>query len=306
MSIARRLGAGGGALALVLIASPVAAQSPSESPLKGIVNLPPLNDLLATRERPLFAPDRRPPAPPAEPQQEVAETPAEPQVEEAELPFELAGVVLGPQVEFVIVRDRNSGESQRLKRGETVEEWSIDEISRHHVVFRREQRRVHLNLFEEKPADAERRTEADPDNPEPRASKPVARAMAAKEPMAKPATPAAVTPTSAPAAREPDPQPETAEPSEPGEPARPLVSPTRRPLSIDPAERARRRLGRSFQPQMVPNDPAPPRVVEPTPAPTSAAEPAPEKPFVSPIRRQLSLDPAERSRRRVIRSFQPE
>jgi hypothetical protein len=132
---------------LALLPSAADAQSPpANAPVRSFA-LPPLPELRATRERPLFSPSRRPEA-------EAAPGPDAGPVEESpdSLPFELTGVVMGTDVAIAILRNRDTQETVQLRRGETLEAWSIEEIAARHVVLRQEDRQVRLELF---PAKAE-------------------------------------------------------------------------------------------------------------------------------------------------------
>ena len=131
---------------LALLPLAAAAQSPpANAPVRSFA-LPPLEELRATRERPLFSPNRRP--------DEAAPGPAAEVVEESpdSLPFELTGVVMGTDVAIAILRNRDTQETVQLRKGETLDAWSIEEIAARHVVLRQEDRQVRLELF---PAKAE-------------------------------------------------------------------------------------------------------------------------------------------------------
>lgn len=131
---------------LALLPCAAAAQSPpAKAPVQSFA-LPPLEELRATRDRPLFSPNRRP--------DETAPGPESGPVEESpdSVPFELTGVVMGTEVAIAILRNRDTQETVQLRRGETLEAWSIEEIAARHVVLRQEDRQVRLELF---PAKAE-------------------------------------------------------------------------------------------------------------------------------------------------------
>ena len=138
---------------LVLLPCAAGAQSPpANAPVRSFA-LPPLEELRATRERPLFSPSRRP--------DEAALGPEAGPVEESpdSLPFELTGVVMGTDVAIAILRNRDTQETVQLRRGETLEAWSIEEIAARHIVLRQEDRQVRLELF---PAKAEGSAAAPP------------------------------------------------------------------------------------------------------------------------------------------------
>ena len=127
---------------LVLLPCAVAAQSPpADTPVRSFA-LPPLEELRATRERPLFSSRRRPDA------ETVEETETSPVEESPEsLPFELTGVVMGADVAIAILRNRDTQETVSLRQGEALDAWSLEEIAARHVVLRQEDRQVRLELF---------------------------------------------------------------------------------------------------------------------------------------------------------------
>jgi type II secretory pathway component PulC len=130
---------------LALLPCAAGAQSPPPNAPERSFALPPLEELKATRERPLFSPSRRPDA------EAAVESEAGP-VEESpdSLPFELTGVVLGTDTAIAILRNRDTQETVQLHRGEALEAWSIEEIAPRHVVLRQEDRQVRLELFQTK------------------------------------------------------------------------------------------------------------------------------------------------------------
>jgi general secretion pathway protein N len=127
-------------------APPLSAPPPSASAPKA-GGLPPLEELTATRERPLFAPDRRPDAVPTETEPEPDAAPVE--EEPTELAFELAGIVIGPEIAVAVLHNKTTNAFVRLRRGETIEQWKVEEITARQVVLRRDNKRVRLQLFEE-------------------------------------------------------------------------------------------------------------------------------------------------------------
>jgi general secretion pathway protein N len=132
--------------ALALLPGAARAQTPPSPATARSFDLPSLDELRATRERPLFSPSRRPDV-------ETAAAPEAAPVEESpdSLPFELTGVVLGSETAIAILRNRDTQETVQLRRGETLEAWSIEEIAPRHVVLRQEDRQVRLELFPLKP-----------------------------------------------------------------------------------------------------------------------------------------------------------
>ena len=108
--------------------------------------VPPLEELAATRERPLFSSTRRPPPPPEEPD----ETP--PITEAKSLNFELVGIVRSADAAFAIVRNTESKQETRVPRGERFSGWTIDEIGERSIVLSGEAKRVRLRLYDESKA----------------------------------------------------------------------------------------------------------------------------------------------------------
>jgi hypothetical protein len=127
---------------LLLMPCAVAAQTrPANAPVRSF-SLPPLEELQATRERPLFSPRRRPDV---EAAGEMESSPVEENPEF--LPFELTGVVMGADVAIAILRNRDTQETVHLRQGGALDAWSLEEIAPRHVVLRQDDRQVRLELF---------------------------------------------------------------------------------------------------------------------------------------------------------------
>ena len=108
--------------------------------------VPPLEDLAATRERPLFSSTRRSPPPPEEPDE------APPITEAKSLNFELVGIVRSADAAYAIVRNTESKQETRVPRGERFSGWTIDEIGERSIVLSGEAKRVRLRLYDESKA----------------------------------------------------------------------------------------------------------------------------------------------------------
>ncbi len=108
--------------------------------------VPALEDLTATRERPLFSSTRRPPPPP----EEVEEAP--PITEAKSMNFELVGIVRSVDAAYAIVRNTESKQETRVPRGQRFSGWTIDEIGERSVVLSGEAKRVRLRLYDESKA----------------------------------------------------------------------------------------------------------------------------------------------------------
>jgi hypothetical protein len=105
-----------------------------------------LEELSATRDKPLFAPTRRPPAPPPPPPPAVVrQAPPPPPPQPPALTF--FGVVSEADGARALVRGP-SNESLRLRIGDEVEGWSVIEIDRRRLVLSLGERSETFSLFE--------------------------------------------------------------------------------------------------------------------------------------------------------------
>jgi hypothetical protein len=118
-----------------------AATAPTDS--NGV---PPLGELTATRERPLFSSTRRPPVPPEEAE------PNAPVTEAKSMSFELVGVVRSADSAFAILRNTESKEETRVPKGEKFGAWRVEEIHDRSVVLAGDAKRVRMRLFDESKA----------------------------------------------------------------------------------------------------------------------------------------------------------
>jgi general secretion pathway protein N len=114
---------------------------PGGNPLWGI----PVSALTATRERPIFSPARRPPAPPADPKP-AAEPPPPPPAEPEQPLFSLVGTVTGETDNVAVVIDQNTKNLVRLHVGEAVSGWYLRSIDSRTMTVEKQNRRVTLNL----------------------------------------------------------------------------------------------------------------------------------------------------------------
>jgi hypothetical protein len=146
MTQRRRLLPGVAAGFLAALSGMAVAQKPQGQTTGQIPELPAIEDLSDTLERPLFMPSRRPPKPPVAPVVEAA--PVKVPVEEA--PADLTGIVNGPDLHYAILTSRATKEVHHLRTGEKSEEWSLQEIGPRYVVLHRGPGRLRLELFEEK------------------------------------------------------------------------------------------------------------------------------------------------------------
>lgn len=112
---------------------------PGGNPLWAI----PLSALSATRERPLFAPSRRPP-PPVMPNAPVAVVPvieqAPPPAPETRVALTLIGTIANDTDGMAIFSDPNTREVVRLRVGDVVAGWTLDAVRNREVTFRKADR----------------------------------------------------------------------------------------------------------------------------------------------------------------------
>ncbi len=129
--------------------APAAEEAPKEepataNPLWAI----PLNSLNATRERPLFLPSRRAPAPavpsvtPTQAKPVVATVPTEPERPE----FSLVGVIAGSSDGIAIFSDDTSRDVFRLRTGEAYNGWILRSVRGREAVLEKNQQSSVLEL----------------------------------------------------------------------------------------------------------------------------------------------------------------
>ena len=103
-------------------------------------------NLEAARQRPLFAPTRRPQLPPqaAEPVDPVQPTAA---VEQT-LNVEVRGIVVGGNHRIAIIKRPSSPQTIDVAVGSDVDGWTVDEIRPRGIVLHRDSRTVTLSMPE--------------------------------------------------------------------------------------------------------------------------------------------------------------
>jgi hypothetical protein len=106
-----------------------------------------LDGLSATRDRPLFAPDRRQPAPAA-----VATTPIQP----ASLPQEsqrpqltLMGIIEAPTATIILLRDRKTSQPLTVRSGDSIGNWRILADGLYTVKLKNGKEEIGLEMFAE-------------------------------------------------------------------------------------------------------------------------------------------------------------
>jgi general secretion pathway protein N len=119
-------------------------REPSGNPLWAI----PLSSLSATRERPLFTPSRRPPAPQAvagpPPAVPIAAAPPPPGPERPQLT--LVGAVVGDSGGIAIFLDQTTNSIVRLKTGESHSGWKLRSVRGREALFERNSETLILAL----------------------------------------------------------------------------------------------------------------------------------------------------------------
>ena len=115
--------------------APAAERSLGANPLWGM----PLKQFTVTRERPIFSPSRRPPAPPPS-TVAVAKVVAPPRPKEPEQPrLSLVGTISGDDARFGIFVDQTSKAVLRLKEGEDFQGWQLRSIQSREASFQKSQ-----------------------------------------------------------------------------------------------------------------------------------------------------------------------
>jgi general secretion pathway protein N len=121
-------------------AAPSARLNPSlANPLASVR----LEDLSVTRERPLFSPTRRPPPLVEAPEVQVVE---KKETTSPTSPFDLLGVVTGDEKSFVLLRNRDTHEVTRLRRGDEKDGWTVEAVRIRSVALERNGRIENLAL----------------------------------------------------------------------------------------------------------------------------------------------------------------
>jgi len=117
---------------------PAAATAPAQAPVTGNpLWSKPLNRLTATRERPLFAPTRRPPAVAAAVQPVVAPPPPPKPVEPEKPQLSLLGTVAGSREKIGLFVDSATKSVVRLKTGENHKGWILRDVNPREVELAR-------------------------------------------------------------------------------------------------------------------------------------------------------------------------
>jgi hypothetical protein len=128
----------------LVIAAGTAAATEARAASKNPLAAKPLELLSDTRERPLFAPTRRPPPPPPPPVvQQAAPPPPVPPPNVV-----LLGVVTDENGPRVVVRSGSSDKVIRARLGEEIEGWQVAQIESRRLVLSHDARSVSFALFD--------------------------------------------------------------------------------------------------------------------------------------------------------------
>jgi hypothetical protein len=122
--------------------APAAERPLSANPLWGM----PLKQFTVTRERPIFLPSRRPPAPPPS-TVTVAKVVAPPKPKEPEQPqLSLVGTISGDDAKFGIFVDQATKAVLRLRAGEDFQGWQLRSIQSREASFQKNQESFVVSL----------------------------------------------------------------------------------------------------------------------------------------------------------------
>jgi len=138
----------------------VVRSDPSGNPLWAI----PLSALTATRERPLFLPSRRAPAPAVAGMPVAAPAPPPPAPVEEQPPLTLVGAIASETEGFAVFLDQGTNNVIRLKVGQDHAGWVLQSVKGREVALQKEGRKATLML----PAPGSL-TSAEPGSPQPAA-----------------------------------------------------------------------------------------------------------------------------------------
>lgn len=130
-------------LSSAVVAAIMCAGQPALPQVGGnVLDLPPVEELVATRERPLFAPSRRP-APVA-----AAPRPAGKALPPIQMPYELTGIVSSDEVRLALLHDKTTSEDVKVAPGEVAGDWEVESVADKFVILRAADRRVRLWLID--------------------------------------------------------------------------------------------------------------------------------------------------------------
>jgi hypothetical protein len=125
---------------LATVRAPALAEDQRSSALPSLQ----LKDLSATRERPLFAPTRRPPPPPPPPRV-VTVAPEHPPEKTPKMV--LTGIIVKQSETIVVLRNVATSESISLRSGESVGPWRVQAQNDHSVILSDGTKQFTLEMF---------------------------------------------------------------------------------------------------------------------------------------------------------------
>ena len=115
---------------------------PSGNPLWAV----PLSSLTATRERPIFLPSRRAPAPAVAGTPVVMASPPPPAAEPDQPPLTLVGVIAGDTEGFAVFLDTATNGAVRLKTGQDHQGWVLLSVKGREATLEKNKRTATLTL----------------------------------------------------------------------------------------------------------------------------------------------------------------
>jgi general secretion pathway protein N len=115
---------------------------PTGNPLWGI----PLSSLTATRERPIFLPSRRAPAPAVAGTPVVVAPPPPPTAEPEQPPLTLVGAIVGDTEGFAVFLDQATNSVVRLKTGQDHQGWVLRSVKGREATLEKNKRSATLTL----------------------------------------------------------------------------------------------------------------------------------------------------------------
>ena len=125
--------------------APPRAQQPADptgNPLWAV----PLSSLTATRERPIFLPSRRAPAPAVAGTPVVIAPPPPPPAEPEQPPLVLVGVIAGDSEGFAVFLDAATNSAVRLKTGQDHDGWVLRSVKGREATLEKNKRTATLTL----------------------------------------------------------------------------------------------------------------------------------------------------------------
>jgi hypothetical protein len=138
------------AIGLLLIAVQTAAAE-DNAPAAGLASALQwlkLEELSATRERPLFAPNRRPTPPPPVTTAPVVSASEKEEVQEATPRLSLTGIIRQGATILVVLEDAASSSSVVVRSGDSYGRWRVSAESDHSVKLADGSQELRLRLFE--------------------------------------------------------------------------------------------------------------------------------------------------------------